>query len=349
MARFECHEHGFFDIAIQNKRFLAKCPKCKDWCILAMPQVLDLDISSKCMGKCIMCPRAQPDFSRPIGDMDIELAARIAKEIGFWNGQASGKRAIKWVWAHLSGESLLNPNFVKYVNLLAQAGSDVAVSTNAIPLTESLAKSVLGSGLHRLILSVDGVTAETYEKIRGMNFNTMQQNVDGLLEIARERQNWGLKNPQIWLQILRMAENEDEWLPFVKKYSGNARIKSIEKYRPIEGLKNGRVFVKAVERFGGQVEVERHPGWDGAANRRATCMKPWDRLSIFWNGDVGLCCYDINGKVIVGNLRRNEKGVANSIHGIWHGEPMKKIREVMMLWQKSGGKAGSLPELCERC
>jgi uncharacterized Fe-S cluster-containing radical SAM superfamily protein len=355
---FECLEHGTFEAsnALDTKRNLAKCPQCEEVCTLAMIQAFDLEFTNRCHGRCtLMCPRAQPDFDREIGDMSDELLMRIVKEIKTWNkNRAKKDRLIKYVFAHLGGESLLHPKFVKYVNLLAEPepgvfGPDIVVSTNAIPLNEGLAKAILGSRLHRLILSVDGVTAETYEKIRGMNFNTMQKNVDRLLEIAKERQEWGLKNPSIWIQILRLAENEDEWLPFVRKYSGNPRITSIRKRHPVEGLKGCEVFVKKVERFGGQMEIEHHPGWDGADNRRATCMKLWDRLSIFWNGDVGLCCYDINGKVIVGNLRRNAKGEANSIHGIWHGEPMRKIRKEMMLWQKSGGKEGSLSELCERC
>jgi hypothetical protein len=350
---FECLEHGPFEAsnALDTKRNLAKCPHCKEVCTLAMIGALDIEPTNRCMGKCtLMCPRAQPDFDREIGDMSDELFSRIAKEIKTWNSNRAKKdRLVKLCFFHLAGEPLLHPKCVKYINMLADAGVDVVVSTNAIPLTEGLAKSLLGSKLHRLILSVDGVTPETYEKIRGMNFNTMQKNVDRLLEMAKERQDWGSNNPSIWIQILRLAENEDEWLPFVRKYSGNPRVTSIRKRHPIEGLKGCEVFVKKVERYGGQVEVEHHPGWDGADNRRATCMKPWNRLSIFWDGTCSICCYDIRGVINVGNLRRGEDGKANSIHGIWHGEAMKKIREEMMLWQKSGGKAGSLPALCERC
>jgi len=197
----------------------------------------------------------------------------------------------------------------------------------------------------------------------------MKRNVDGFLKIARRRHKEDLKNPQIWVQILRLKENEDEWLKFVRKYTGRPRITDIAKYQDIKGLPNAVVFAKQVERYGGQVDGERHPGWDGADRRRDTCRKPWDRMSIFWNGDVGLCCYDANAQVVVGNLRRNAAGKANSIHaqvvvgnlrrnaagkansihGIWLGNKMSAIREDWKRWQKTKGKEGRLPILCRDC
>lgn len=348
---FECSDHGVFVASneLDTKRNLAKCPKCKRICILAMPVAMDVETTNKCSASCLMCPRALPTFDREIGDMTPMLLGRIAAEIKKWNYKRHG--TIRWLWNHLAGEPLIHPYAVSYINQLANATGqgkvNIALSTNAIPLTENVAKEILASDLHRLILSVDGVSAKTYEKIRGMNFKTMQRNVDALLSIARQREAKQLKNPQIWLQILKMEENEDEWLKFVRRYSGMPRITSIKKYRDIKDLTHGRVFVKNVERFGGQVDTEHHPGWDGADNRRATCMKPWNRLSIFWDGQVGVCCYDIRGLVIVGNL--GEDGTKNSIHGVWHGPAMQSLRAEMMEWQKSRGEKGGLPELCVNC
>jgi|GEM_PF-3761745 len=341
---FECLSHGIFNGEAGE---MAACPKCGAMSTLAMPIALDVEFTSRCSASCLMCPRGQPTFTREVGDMTPELLYRIAHEIGTWN--AKRERTVKWVWCHMFGESLLHPYAVEFIDVLAATGVDVAISTNAIPLNEDLAQRLLGSQVHRIILSVDGVTAETYEAIRGLSFVTMQKHVDGFLNIARERHKAGLNNPQIWIQILKLQENESEWKEFVQKYSGTSNIRNIEKYRDVEGLPNAKVFAKSVERYGGQIDGERHPGWDGADKRRETCRKPWDRMSIFWNGDVGICCYDANAIVKVGTLARGVDGKANSIHGVWLGEPMRKLREGMDLWQKSDGEQGWLPELCQNC
>ena len=44
-------------------------------------------------------------------------------------------------------------------------------------------------------------------------------------------------------------------------------------------------------------------------------------MVINWNGDVNLCCWDYEGKIIIGNVK--EEGV----FGTWQSVKMKKLKD----------------------
>jgi radical SAM protein with 4Fe4S-binding SPASM domain len=56
--------------------------------------------------------------------------------------------------------------------------------------------------------------------------------------------------------------------------------------------------------------------------RTRTCANIWERMTVFWNGDVTLCCEDIDGDWILGNL--NEQ----SITEIWNSEKLLAIKKI---------------------
>jgi radical SAM protein with 4Fe4S-binding SPASM domain len=60
-------------------------------------------------------------------------------------------------------------------------------------------------------------------------------------------------------------------------------------------------------------------------------------MAVLWNGDVTVCCGDIDGELSVGNVRDS------TIEEIWNGAEIKKIRKAHFSKDFS-----SLP-LCDRC
>ncbi len=304
------------------------------------PGALDVELDSRCGLRCPMCVRGQPGFTRPNqGPMSWTILGRIAREI---RNRRDTEHPVRWIWAHLGGESLLNPDAPAMIAELVKVGSGgrqpftIALSTAAyMKMSDQMISELLSSGLHRLHLSVDGVTKETYERIRvGAKFERTMENVRRILAMAANRVQSGMPCPTIFLQILRLEENAGEIEEFVHKYSTNQG--DVRKYQPLKGGVPGRVFAKAVERFGGQVAgVESSPGWDRANKRRLTCTKPFQRCSIFSDGGIGICCYDIGATLRMGTLENN------SINGVWRATPYKRLREN---WLK-----GQYPKLCENC
>jgi len=331
-------------------KILEPCPDCKKSCIRRLPQALDLEFTNACQLRCKMCPRGKPDYSRKVGYMSEEVFGPLCTEIAKWNQVQPG--TVKLVWAHMFGEPLTHPHFCEWVDRLRLAGvGTTMVSTNAIPLDGNKASAILASSLNTLIVSVDAVTKETYEKIRGGDFDKVQENVDQLLALAKQRVSRGLRIPQIWIQLLKLNENEDEWLEFARRYTGNARLKAVtpkgRQKRPIPGLGDGSaVFFKTVERFGGQYDEAREQiGWDGADERRLICDKPFKRMSIWWDGRVPspACCYTADEGPILGSVTDGQ-----SLHGVWMSEEFWKVRDGFLEFQKTGCEDGLL-ELCKDC
>ncbi len=72
-------------------------------------------------------------------------------------------------------------------------------------------------------------------------------------------------------------------------------------------------------------------------NRWTSCIRALSHMTIRWNGDANLCCFDPFGKVSFGNL--NEK----TIEEIWHSPE----RQEYILRHKTG--EGHKLELCNSC
>src|SRR5947199_1620778 len=88
--------------------------------VAAMPARLIIESTSVCNLKCIMCP--YPIMGRKNQHMSFDLYRKIIEE-------AAG--TVEFVWLHLFGEPLLNPNIYKMIDLAENAGIRTGLSTNA--------------------------------------------------------------------------------------------------------------------------------------------------------------------------------------------------------------------------
>ena len=67
---------------------------------------------------------------------------------------------------YFQGEPLLNKDLPLMIREAHDAGLYTIVSTNAQAMTPELAKALVSAGLDRIIISMDGLTQETYEAYR---------------------------------------------------------------------------------------------------------------------------------------------------------------------------------------
>jgi radical SAM protein with 4Fe4S-binding SPASM domain len=67
------------------------------------------------------------------------------------------------------------------------------------------------------------------------------------------------------------------------------------------------------------------------------CQRPSTMMNVLPNGDVALCCADMYGEVIMGNVNRSR------LEAIWYGEKFRRYRERLRTYGRQGLK------LCEGC
>src|SRR5947208_11247234 len=99
---------------------------------------------------------------------------------------------------------MMHPRFFDMVAYAAERGIQVTTNSNLTLLNDRRAERCVTSGLASLHISIDGATAETYERIRvRAHFERVVRNLERLLA-ARER--LGSKFPHIILVVVVMRQ-----------------------------------------------------------------------------------------------------------------------------------------------
>jgi MoaA/NifB/PqqE/SkfB family radical SAM enzyme len=98
---------------------------------------------------------------------------------------------------------VLHPDLVPMTERLTAAGVEVWITTNATLIDDELAGALARAGLHRISVSIDGATAETYERIRKRG--RFDDVVRGLRALGAARRRYG--KPLLHLSLVGMASN----------------------------------------------------------------------------------------------------------------------------------------------
>ncbi len=267
-----------------------------------------IEPTNVCNLRCPMCPTST--LKRKRGFLSLDNFKKIIDDI-------PGLKSINMGFA---GEPLLNKELFKMIKYAANKGIYTVISTNSVFLGERIGE-VLNSGLDTIIVCLDGVTKKTHEAYRrGSNFEEVKNNIRRL---CLEKKKLGLKSPKITLQFLVMKHNEHE-VPAIKLLAKELGVDSLSlksmslgtHHDTDERIKLGKDFLPS-EKFSrykwtkGKPEIKAKPK-----------LCHWVRQTVvLWNGDVTCCCYDFEGKLVVGNIFKD-----GGFKKIWKSEKYKKYR-----------------------
>ena len=213
------------------------------------------------------------------------------------------------------GEPLLNRHLLDFVRALSRAGVEVWFNTNATLIDEEKAEALARAGATNITVSIDGATAETYERIRvGARFADCRRGIRALVAAGRRH-----GNPTVDLSFVAMASNLHE-LPELIDFAAGSGVRGVHVeplYSQIQhdlqehysrenlGLLGAervddhfrrardraeRQGIRLASRFlldGGSADyVERarsfRVGW--------TCSEPWSSIWVTSAGEVRTCC-----------------------------------------------------------
>jgi len=212
-------------------------------------------------------------------------------------GAGKGLCSVKF---NYRGEPLLHPNIVEMVKYAKGKGViEVMFNTNATLLTETMAKRLIDAGLDKLICSVDGCTAEIYEKVRiGAKFETVLNNIKNLQKIKREL---GVTKPVVRIQMVDTPVNHAQMNEFVKFWGEIADHVAVEDMNDWHDKKLENIIVcKDFE-----------------------CPMVYQRLIVLYDGTVTICCGNIYGKLVAGDLNKQ------TVEEVWNGHIMQKLRKFL--------------------
>lgn len=267
-----------------------------------------------CNLKCRLCPTWQ-HMERRRGHMKLEDFKTIVD---------NNTDIFKRINLFHAGEPLLNKDLFKMVKHAEEKGVEVLVSTNTTLFNKSKIKELFDSGLSYLIVCLEGATKETHEQYRrGSNFEQIKESIR---EICQTRKQKRVKKPYIMLQSLVMKQNEHEIDKMIKlaKDLGVDKIdfktlslgSFVDLNKKIQLAKENLPKNTKYSRFIFKNNVLK---WK---SKPRICS--WMRQSaILWNGDVAMCCFDVNDKLVVGNIFKD-----GGFKKILRGKKYRKYRKM---------------------
>ncbi len=276
------------------------------------PPQMVIETTSYCNMKCIHC--SHKELIRPNQHMDGDLFKKIVEEVG-------RERPNCEVWPTFYGEAfILKDRLWDHLDYAAKVGcTNLVLNSNGTLLDryDNIDK-VLRSPLKRFIISLDGLSKETFEKIRVKGkWETIYPAVE---ELCRKRQERNQIYPVIIAQFSVMKENAHEAADYEKYW----RERGAEvKVRPM--LEWGTV---------GSIRTDTI---DHGGDFRIAC--PWgnNTMAIHQNGDVVTCAVDYEGMFKAGNA--GDK----SIKELWRilGEKVRKPHR--------DHRWDDIPDICKGC
>ena len=283
-----------------------------------MPFILGIETGNICNLKCPLCPTGVEDLSMKKGFMRLEVFKKVFDEV---------KDSIQAINLYSWGEPLLNPDLINIINYAKKNKTNVKIitSTNLNIRNDHLLSEFIKSGIDEVIISCDGVTAQTYVKYRkGGDFDLVMRNMKFLLA---ENKRLGMAVRLIWNFIV-FKHNEHE-VEDAKQLAAELGIElRIGKMRTsmkdeILGA-HGKSIEKDIDWIPDNPEYSAYNKEKMITKKIIkTCRKPWQEISVNWDGSIFPCCAIYGDKYAYGNL--SEGGIKDNWNNKLYIEARKEI------------------------
>jgi wyosine [tRNA(Phe)-imidazoG37] synthetase (radical SAM superfamily) len=264
-------------------------PKLKK--VGAFPPCLQIEPTSVCNFRCIMCYQCDSTFNKKsdgyMGNMSLELFKDIVDEV---QGQ------IEALTFSSRGEPLLNENLPEMLNYCEDKFLGLKLNTNASLLTEKNIHTLLSSHLQTLVFSIDAAEKEAYETIRvNSNFEKL---IDNLELFSKIRSNH-YQDSKLIVRISGVKINNDQDIEKMNAlWSRYADIIAFTNYTPWES------------------------SYDNQQNELATpCSELWLRMFVWWDGKINPCDFDYKSTL------SNSSFTNVSISEAWNSEWFQALRQ----------------------
>lgn len=276
------------------------------------PFSLSIEPTTACNLGCPECPSGLKQFTRPTGKIDLKLHQEMLNQI---------KRSVFYINYYFQGEPFLHPQFLDLIRQAKKAKIYTATSTNAHFIDEIKAEEIIQSGLDRLIISVDGLTQETYEQYRV--HGKLEKVLEASQYLVEAKNKLNSKTPHLIFQFLAVRPNEHE-IPHVFELAKEIGIDEVRiKTAQLYDFKNGNKLMPENQKYSryykqkdGTYKLKGNPG--------NHCWRMWSGSVLTWDGKVVPCCFDKDAKHVLGTIQEI------SFNEIWSSEKYKAFRKAVL-------------------
>ena len=312
-----------------------------------------IEPTARCNLTCRMCIRNS--WKDPAGDMERDLFDRLATQLRQFP-------LLESVMFGGFGEPTAHPDILHMIKTTKELAVRVELTTNGTSLDETMIAGLMGAGLDRLWISLDGVTEGSFDEIRqGASFD----NVIANLRRLREMNYRSPRRMDVGIAFVVMKQNIDDLTKIDRLIkAAGARFVSISNLLPYtKAMEEEMVCSLALtlETFAGAsgrtaISMPRLDINDRTKEAIFSLLRTYDNLSMMgnpisapgqscrfikdrctfirWDGKVSPCMGLLHThKTYLNGLERTvsactlgEIGSGN-LHGIWNSDEYTRFRE----------------------
>lgn len=274
------------------------------------PAAISFEPTNRCNLRCSECPTGNGRLTRPSGKADPALFRAVIDAV---------QPTVSYLTLYFQGEPMLHPEFSDMVAYARQRGIFVATSTNGHFLDRVTARSLVASGLNRLIISVDGSDQSSYASYR--EGGNLMKVIEGIRTILNARKEAGSRHPQVILQCLYLKSNEHQH-DAMKVMGRDLGVDRIEfKKAQFYDFDRGHPLMPERNAHRRYARLPGTPVQYRIKNPRFnSCFRMWSSCVVTWDGKVLPCCFDKDGTWVMGDLSKE------SFNEIWHGKKYDEFR-----------------------
>lgn len=254
---------------------------------------INIEFVSYCNLRCKLCSL---DHEKP----KIRMSADVLKRF-FDNFLSDSRfRSVKTIHLYNAGEVLLHPKLMEMLDIIKQFKSDaqkknvffpqIALLTNATILDEKKSKLLIASNvIDNIRFSMDGGNKEKFEEMR-------------------ERAEWDvfIKNIRIFCEL-----NKDSAKPIptgiitLVEYHNKLNTKWMSnEFQELLNMVDG-YELRYAHNWAGEVDIEELKN-KNKISYKVGCSLLMHQLVLLPNGDITVCCADLNSKGVIGNITKED-------------------------------------------
>ena len=277
---------------------------------------LSVEPTTSCNLRCPECPSGLRSFTRPTGMLDPDRLS------GLLLGPEGLAKELVYLNLYFQGEPYLHPGMDDLVQVGKQAGLYVSTSTNAHFIDGDRARSLVDSGIDRLIISIDGADQYAYSSYRvGGKLDKVLSGTRAVLEAKAAR---GSHTPHVVWQFLVVGTNEHQLGELKAMANAYGVDEFVVKTAQLDAPEDGHPLLTRDPKLR---RYDRSP--DGRWRLRNPlldqCWRMWQGAVVTWDGKVVPCCFDKDATHAMGTAADGR-----AFRTIWHSDRYHQFRNSIL-------------------
>ena len=277
-----------------------------------LPFSLSIEPTTACNLGCPECPSGLKQFTRPTGKLDLQLHRRMLSQV---------KNSVFYINYYFQGEPFLHPQFLELIKDAKKEGIYTATSTNGHFIDATKAGEIVQSGLDRLIISIDGLTQETYENYRV--HGELSKVISATKHLVAAKREAGSQTPHLIFQFLAVKPNEHE-IPAVFSLGKEMGIDEVRiKTAQLYDFKNGNPLMPHDESYS-RYKLQADGTYALKFKTGNHCWRMWSGSVLTWDGKVVPCCFDKDARHVLGSIEQTD------FNEVWRDQRYQAFRQAIL-------------------